>query len=155
MEPVETAELRKMLQRLLTARFQLTLHDDTAERPALGIVVARGGSKLKPSTGSGAPSQRMTPLPGGAVRIEAHKKGFDFLQQILSLPVFDPVVNLTGLTGEFDFTFERPPFRGQLDDIKTELNAALQSQLGLRLEPRKAPLRMLVVEKGNPNPIEN
>lgn len=81
--------------------------------------------------------------------------GVAYLEQILSLPVWDPVVNLTGLTGGFDFTFERPPYRGQPDDILADVNAALQRQLGLRLEPRKAPLEMIVIERGDPNPIPN
>src|SRR5579871_433676 len=151
----EIDQLKKMLQALLTARFRLAIHRDTKERPVLGIVAARGGIKLAPSNPGAAASQKLTPLPGGVLRIEAKNTGLPFLEQILSLPIWDPVVNLTGLTGEFDFTFERPPFRGQPDDIQSELNAALQRQLGLRLEPRKAPLEMLEIESGDPNPIEN
>jgi uncharacterized protein (TIGR03435 family) len=59
------------------------------------------------------------------------------------------------VVGGFDFTFVRPPFRGQPDDIQADLNTQLQRQLGLKLEPRKAPLEMIVIENGNPNPIAN
>jgi hypothetical protein len=59
------------------------------------------------------------------LRIDATNTGLAYLERTLWLPVWDPVVNLTGLTGGFDFVFVRPPFRGQPDDIQAELNAAL------------------------------
>jgi len=153
--PTEIGELKKMLQTLLTARFRLTLRRETKERPVLAIVIVRGGSKLTPATPGSATSRHMTTLPGGSMRIEAKNSSIDFLEQLISLPIWDPVVNLTGLTGGFDFTFERPLFRGHPDEIQADLDAALQRQLGLKLEPRKTPLESFLIESGDPNPIEN
>jgi uncharacterized protein (TIGR03435 family) len=153
--PVQIPQVKKMLQTLLTVRFRLVLRRDTRERPVLGIAIAKGGSKLVAAEPGAAESRKVTSLGGGVVRVEAKNTGLDFLEQFLSLPVGDPVVNLTGLSGGFDFTFERPPFRGMPDDIEAEVNAALQKQLGLRLEARKAPSETIVVESGNPEPIAN
>src|SRR5580658_6299555 len=47
--PSEIGQLKEMLQTLLTVRFRLGLQRDTKERPVLGIVTARSGSKLVPS----------------------------------------------------------------------------------------------------------
>ena len=137
--PVAAGELKKMLQALLTERFRLVLRRDTAERPVLGLVVMRAGNKLTPAAGGGPASQNVTRLAGGTLRFEAKNTGLDYLEQVLSFPIWDPVVNLTGLGGKFDFTFERPPFRGHPEDILAEYKSALQHQL----------------ESGNPNPIAN
>lgn len=79
-----------------------------------------------------------------------------------------PVVDKTGLTGAYDFrlTFmpaagialpEPPP--GSATDVASEpapnLQAALSSQLGLKLESAKGPVEMLVIDRANKTPTEN
>src|SRR5205823_199443 len=45
------ADLRLMLQALLTERFKLTIHREAKELPVYALVAAKGGTKLKASTG--------------------------------------------------------------------------------------------------------
>jgi uncharacterized protein (TIGR03435 family) len=71
-----------------------------------------------------------------------------------------PVVNQTGLDGRFDFTLKWTPdetqFGGQLSqlpastdkaDAPPDLFTAMQQQLGLKFEPAKIPVDVLVIDK--------
>ena len=155
-EPVPPEKLKLMLQALLTERFKLVLHRDTKQAPVLALVAMPGGSKLEPSKPGTASSRKIGSLPGGATRVVAENTGVDFLEQFLGLPIWDPVVNQTGLTGGFDFTFERPPMRApDVDTMLANLVEAMKRQLGLKLEPRKAPMETIAIERGEQNPVEN
>jgi uncharacterized protein (TIGR03435 family) len=68
-----------------------------------------------------------------------------------------PVVDKTGLTGSFDFDLKwkpdetqfdgkggKGPFRG--DDNDADIFTAVQDQLGLKLEARKEPVEVLVID---------
>lgn len=64
----------------------------------------------------------------------------------------DPIVDRTGLEGTYQFNLEfgHPEFPSD----RPELGVALQQQLGLKLERRKEPMDVLVidhVEKPSPN----
>ena len=73
------------------------------------------------------------------------------------------VLNRTGLTGTFDFTFEWTPQRNgsvpldtnaQPDDLGPSFLDCLREQLGLKLETQKGPVEVLVldhVERPSPN----
>jgi uncharacterized protein (TIGR03435 family) len=75
------------------------------------------------------------------------------------------VLDKTGLDGSYDFTLEfagrfqsganPPPLpEGEMDTAPT-LFVALQQQLGLRLEAKKAKLDLLVVDHAHRVPTEN
>jgi uncharacterized protein (TIGR03435 family) len=79
-----------------------------------------------------------------------------------------PIVDKTGLTGKFDFTLEfapQPPgavpaasVEGVLDtadDSGPNLTTAVQQQLGLKLNPRKVPLDVLIIDRADKTPTEN
>ena len=60
------------------------------------------------------------------------------------------VVDKTGLTGNYEFTLRwdaRPPGSPPTDDDRPSVFTALQEQLGLKLEPDRAPLRVLVIDR--------
>lgn len=66
------------------------------------------------------------------------------------------VVDRTGLTGRYDFTLKwtpaAPPRSQDADaappaDAGPSLFAALQEQLGLKLEPQRAAVRVLVIDR--------
>jgi uncharacterized protein (TIGR03435 family) len=54
-----------MLRALLEDRFKLTAHRAMQEQPVMGLVVAKGGPKLKPSTGTPEPLDETAPLKPG------------------------------------------------------------------------------------------
>jgi uncharacterized protein (TIGR03435 family) len=86
----------------------------------------------------------------------AQSTPIETLEQILSLALWPPVVNRTGLSGNFDFTYERPPQdpanrEGWLSDIQS----SVRRQLGLALVGQRAPVDTLTVESGEQNPIAN
>jgi uncharacterized protein (TIGR03435 family) len=60
----------RMLQSLLEERFRLQVHKSTEERPVLGLVVDKGGTKLKPSAGKPAPIDEEAPLKPGERKVD-------------------------------------------------------------------------------------
>jgi uncharacterized protein (TIGR03435 family) len=76
-----------------------------------------------------------------------------------------PVVDQTGLTGRYDFTlaFESDPRetteRAQpgaaLENAGPTIFAAVQEQLGLRLEAKRGPVEMVIVDRVDRVPTQN
>jgi uncharacterized protein (TIGR03435 family) len=60
---------------------------------------------------------------------------------------------MTGAAGAYDFTLEWST-EGDAADIQSALFAALQQQLGLKLEMRKLPVDLLVIDRAE-KPSEN
>lgn len=131
------AQARAMLQSLLAERFHLKLRREPKQLPVYNLVVAKGGPELKPS----APDAPL--VPG------TRRGSMDQIAALWSLYLNRPVIDKTGLAGTFDF----PVRLWQLDtnvrdaeDMAAKALAALQDQLGLRAEPARASLQMLVIE---------
>jgi len=71
-----------------------------------------------------------------------------------------PVKDMTGLEGTYAFSLEWAPEKGpstEPDDapVGRSIFAAIQEQLGLRLEPGKENMDLLVVDKAEKEPISN
>jgi uncharacterized protein (TIGR03435 family) len=64
-----------------------------------------------------------------------------------------PVVDLTETPGGYDFKLQWS-IDGDANDAQSALFDALQSQLGVKLEARKLPLDLIVVDKAE-KPSEN
>jgi uncharacterized protein (TIGR03435 family) len=62
----------RMLQSLLEDRFGLAAHRATVERPVLGLVVGKGGLKLKKSSGTPVPIDENAPLAPGELTLDGH-----------------------------------------------------------------------------------
>ena len=145
--PVSQDTLRTMLQSLLAERFKLSTHRESQERSVYALVPVPGGHRLRQSKegtrgGTSAEIGRLVftgaTMPGLALR----------LTQILSMPVVDS----TGLAGPYDFTLE-----WQQDDNAPGISlfTALQEQLGLKLEPRRVAVDVLVIDRAERVPTEN
>ena len=80
----------------------------------------------------------------------------------LAGPLRAPVVDKTGLKGRWDFEIditaygvkERRDGEPPVDPVSV-LQDALPKQLGLRLEARKMPIEMLVIDHVEKSPVEN
>jgi uncharacterized protein (TIGR03435 family) len=86
----------------------------------------------------------------------------DQLAFFLSAPLGIPVPNKTGLSGHYDFELDLSSHRtggpGSGDppaDPVAVIQAELPKQLGLRLETRKMPIQMLVIDHIETKPVEN
>lgn len=82
------------------------------------------------------------------------------LADVLAPEVDRPVIDMTGLEGRYDVRLEFAPQSksavGSPDPQGTsELFTALTEQLGLKLESRKGPVLLLVVDSALRQPMEN
>ena len=171
--PDGPTRLQLMMRGLLVERFRLAVHPET--RPvssALALVVAtrdgRLGPALRPSTvdcsalaRSARPSPRGQTRCGAAMAIGHFTLGGGTLIQLantLSNIVGQVVVDRTGLAGNFDIdltwtpdqTAQRQPDSPDLTRADTNgpsIYAALQEQLGLKLESQKNPVDVLVIDR--------
>jgi uncharacterized protein (TIGR03435 family) len=144
-------------------------------KPALD----RDGFPVLPPAAAGRTAVSLA-LMNGNVRMTASKQPMSGLAEDLSRQLDLPVVDMTGLTGKYDFTLyfspeglagmrlpaglAPPPGEGggEMPAASTpdgqsspSLFAALQEQLGLRLEQRKGPVELLVIDHLERAPIEN
>jgi uncharacterized protein (TIGR03435 family) len=154
--PVALESIKPMLVRLLTDRFRMTVRRETKETRVTALVRGPGDLKLRPAGPGAQTSRNFTPSANAAMRLSVTATGLDVLEGILSFPMWDPVVNLTGLDGKYDFTYDRPAMDplnrdGWLSDIRV----SLEKQLGLTLAGRKAPVESIVIERSDSQPIEN
>ena len=149
--PPETPhkQMRLMLQALLAERFHLAVHRETRTLPIYELVIAKGGPKLKPAESPG----KGWSINSGGGALNATNTPMSEFATYLSDSVDRPVLDKTGMQGEFDLTLTYDPQdRG---GERPSIYAALQQQLGLRLQPAKAPLDVLVVDHVDRTPSAN
>ncbi len=151
--PADTpnAQVLQMLQRELEERFSLRLHREMKEFSAYALLLTKDGPKFHASTRQGAYkfSFRDGHAAGSAITM-------GMFGDRLSRPDFGldrPVVDQTGLTGTYDVMFDWKA--GEPDAPSPSLFTAIQEQLGLKLEARKIPLEVLVVDHAERVPKEN
>ena len=145
-----------MLQSLLTERFQLKVHRETREMQVYELVIAKNGPKFKrsPPDATGGMVTRST--AAGSQRMEATRASMERLARRIGNSAGRPVLDKTGLEGDYAFTLEwtqgdrAPDAEVNVPSIFT----AVQEQLGLKLEPAKDPIEMLVIDRAE-KPSEN
>jgi uncharacterized protein (TIGR03435 family) len=132
--------LRSMTQTLLEERFQLKLHHETKELPVYELVIGKSGSKLHEVNSAGLG------VGTGVGRLNGKGADMATLAQVLSDQMDRLVLDRTELAGFYEFTLSWTPDPAQTADPGPSIFTSLQEQLGLRLEPAKGPVEMLVVE---------
>jgi uncharacterized protein (TIGR03435 family) len=142
-----SALVRRRVQSLLAERCLLALRRETREQPVYTLTVARNGHKLTASADQ-AKSGFMSRRSG---RITSRGSGLDLFAQYLGVDLGRPVINRTGLAEHYDFQLEWTPDRSAATPDATEAGptifTAIQEQLGLKLEPAKGPVEMLIIER--------
>ncbi len=142
-------ELRPFLQNLLATRFHLVAHRETRYVSGYSLVVAKGGPKL---TAAKEASTGGYILPDGIKNPGASIKTF---ASMLATPAGRPVIDKTGLPGTYSIDLKYAP-EGAADSELPSMFAALQEQLGLKLEPQKdVPFTVLVVDDVDKVPTPN
>jgi uncharacterized protein (TIGR03435 family) len=135
----------------------------TATPPAADIPVARlpltkdraGEPELPP----GRNARRMVRLSDGRFRQTGRMQTMADIVAMCQLELGRPVIDRSGLTGVYDFNvdFMRVPDGASepADDAALPFLTAFQSQLGLRLESRKVPVDVVVIDHIEKIPTEN
>jgi uncharacterized protein (TIGR03435 family) len=140
-----------LMRKLLAERFGLKAHHEQREMQVYALTVAKGGPKLEKSAGdpNGLPRQDAH-TGGGERRVGFTNTSMKDLVLELLIEVDRPVVDQTGLDGRYDFKLvytkdeANPPADGS---APPGLFTAIQEQMGLKLEPVKAPADVLVIDK--------
>jgi uncharacterized protein (TIGR03435 family) len=139
---------QEMIQHILADRFALKFHHDQRELPIYAIVIAKGGPKLPPPANPGAEPDQDASTHGTETTVTVTSASMaDF---ILGMQFFfdRPLVDRTGLTGRYDFklkyTFDES--RATDPNAPPGLFTAIQEQLGLKLQPIKAPVDVFVID---------
>jgi uncharacterized protein (TIGR03435 family) len=135
-------QLRKMLQSLLAERFKLKVQQTDKEMPVYALTVSKHGLKLAPLI-SGEPLPKLDRPHREGVKVAGNfaDRGTvaEFAADLSTNPSLGrPVVDRTGLTGTFLF------FVTMYSD--EDVVASLETQLGLKLEPQKSPLPVVMVD---------
>jgi uncharacterized protein (TIGR03435 family) len=166
--PVRPDEMLLMLQALLADRFKLVVHRDTREIPVYALTIGKKGPRLQPSDpseGSAAvprnPSHAGGTEPKSGHLIFKNESMPDFAWALSRMAGIGDrvVVDNTGLKGNYDFElifgrYDLPPAAADTRPDAPEVFTALQEQLGLKLESKKAPVEFLVVDHVEP-PTQN
>jgi uncharacterized protein (TIGR03435 family) len=149
--PSSVDQLHEMFQTLFAERFKLRFHRERKELAAYILSVDKSGSRLKVSDSKEPFDVPIKPgvQPGKNVgtRVPMEYLCF-FLAQLLNVPVVDQ----TGLDGFYDFTLELPAPAPSLTPGPApaadgpDIFTALRQQLGLKLESRKAPVEVFVID---------
>lgn len=151
-------QLRGMIRQLLTDRFKLAFHRDKREMPVYAIVVGPNGHKLTKN------DNNPNGLPGmlfrGLGNLPVTNATIAEFAGVMQSAVLDrPVVDRTGLTGRWDFVIRWTPDESQFGGMGVRVppptddpNAppgiftAFTDQLGLKLDPTRAPVDVVVVD---------
>jgi uncharacterized protein (TIGR03435 family) len=152
---------RLMQQSLLADRFNLKVHFETRELPSYELVVAKGGSKLRASEMDSAdPTKTLRPrslqvtAPGSVVGVGVTT---GMLSEILERQAEVggghecTVVDKTNLPGLYDWTLQWTPSQDLPGEAPPDSNGpslftALREQLGLKLEPGRAQVEVVVID---------
>jgi uncharacterized protein (TIGR03435 family) len=130
----------------------LTFHREQKELPVYALVVGKNGPKLHASEGEGDFTLGQAAGGLGFQKISMSDFAALFLSRIPMIA--RPVLDKTGLQGRYDFTLQLSPTANA--DVAVTKRAAKEEgfslfvyaldQLGLRLEPQKAVIEMLMID---------
>jgi len=173
LEKVPYEERGKMLLPVLVDRFGLKFHHETREMPTYALVVAKGGLKMKEAKPGDTYPNGIKGLDGqstGGMRMMTGRgkitgQGIpipNLVQMLSSQRLGRPLFDKTGLIGNYDFELHwtpddaPPPMAGRAQggpagsegasDPGPSLFTALQEQLGLRLDPQKGSVDVVVID---------
>ena len=171
-------QLPAMLRCLMEERFQLKLHRENKEMPVYELVQGKSGVKLnKAAQPDGRTGVRMEGYGDGIMHANIASATMSNFSDMVGRWTDRPVIDKTGLTDKFDITLDLsmedlqrsrsanvivrgpgggPPSSGPAPEGNPagSLFTSIQ-KLGLKLEPKRAALDLLVVDKAEKVPLEN
>ena len=152
-------QLWRMLEQLLADRFSLKFHRETKMLQGYALMPGKTGAKLAEAAGS-TPNLAMS-----RGQLQASAVSISMLINALSRYLGRPISDDTGLREGYDFKMTWSPCETEQalptderaapgDPSGTSIFTALQDQLGLKLESKKVPLEVLVIDRVE-RPSEN
>jgi len=142
------AEFRVMLQGLLASRFQVKLHREKRELNVYALVVDKNGPKLQSGSGD-APCSGVTGPEHPTDRNYRYRyKNCPMARLVGNINSDRPILDETGLAGLYDIDITATPafrLRTSAEPGDVAIEDSIR-QLGLKLEPKKATVEMLVVD---------
>jgi uncharacterized protein (TIGR03435 family) len=182
------AQFQLMLQDMLADRFRVTVHHETRDLPGLELTVGKIAKRLvkAPEADAAADSSGplvkfgaigeypqllragfiVAPYPGTMAtgnHLIAREQSLPDITKMLSTLLSAHVVDKTGLTGKYNFTFDWVP-EGvtllQAPDapevfLPHGIPTAIEDQLGLKLMRTKLPLDVVIVDSAEKAPTAN
>lgn len=141
--PTPLDRMLLMLQTLLAERFQLTLRRERKEVPIYALVVARNGAAQEVPKFQKTEKDKIGGISYGAGSMRG-RMTLARLACDLSPSAGRTVVDRTGLTGAFEINlrWDDSPYSSG-----PTLFAAVQEQLGLKLDPAEGPMEILTIER--------
>ncbi len=151
-------QMQMLVQKLLADRFGLVFHREKKEMGVYVITVSKAGQKMTKSLGdpNGLPNQSGNGDANGRVDRYTNVTMGDFAF-ILQFFLNKPVVDQTGLAGRYDFVLKWTRDDANVSDVATAypgIFTAIEEEIGLKLEPTRAPVDVVVVDKVE-RPSEN
>jgi len=141
-------QFQQLILSLLEDRFQLRFHREQKEGAVYWLELdkpGKPGPALKLSTPESQPEMN-TNSNGSSVLMKVSKASMPDIAATLSRQVGRPVEDHTDLKGSFGFEIkwarEETP-----DSVDPSLNAVLKEQLGLKLQPAKGNIEILVIDQ--------
>jgi len=158
-----------MMQALLAERFSLKIHFETKDqsvyvlvagktgkRPATGLQITTEGSCVKADSAEPPDPAACGSLGMGLNHLEAHEVSMSRFAEALTRVLDRKVIDRTGRTERFNISLQWLPDEHQalpsgdaiaLPPDTPAIFTAVQEQLGLRLEPGRALIDLLVIDR--------
>lgn len=159
-----------MVKSLLAERFKLIAHEEKREYRIYALIVGKNGPKFKAAAPDAAqtadpPAPKTSVYGNDILHMEFSRVTMPAFAQVLERYADRPVIDETGLAGSYQVDIDisqlelrmrqgwvPPP--GMEPPEPGDLFAAVQ-RLGLKLEPKKEPVKTIVVDRAERTPTEN
>jgi uncharacterized protein (TIGR03435 family) len=148
-------DLHEMFRNLLQERFSLKFHQETKEGKVYALTVDRAGVKMAVNTSA---QDYNIPITYSGFSVVGKRVPMKYLCWWLGQQLEReerPVIDKTGLPGNYDFTLQFVPDRltdtakdslpAELQDSPTIFDA-LREQLGLKLSPEQGPVEYFTID---------
>ena len=152
-------ELRRMFQAVLADRFGIGVHRERKEMQAYVLTVDHKGLKMTETETDG--ESTIEPQPKG-MALTIQRTSMVEIATVISRVLQTPVVDETHLKGRYDAVFDMTkyaqdmhPAEGAPMDMAGVMTTALREEIGLRIEPRKTAVDIVVVDHAEKEPLAN
>jgi uncharacterized protein (TIGR03435 family) len=159
---------RELVKSLLADRFKFAAHLETRDLPVYLLTLVRPdgrlGPRIRPAQGCDPKAERpglqSDQLPTCGMMFNSTRQNvgntrlFALIQNLPRSSVDRPVLDRTNLTGNFDWDlqWENDPTGASAG---VSIFSALQEQLGLKLEPGRGPVEVLVIDRVEQPTLDN